>query len=95
MRNYEVAFIVHPEVNEHALTALTEKVQGWVTTGGGALVRTDHWGKRRLAYAIRKQRDGHYVFVYAAMPPVFPRNHGFLGFFPMLMMAMGGMPFDA
>ena len=69
MRNYEVAFIVHPEVNEHALTALTEKVQGWVTTGGGALVRTDHWGKRRLAYAIRKQRDGHYVFVYAAMPP--------------------------
>ena len=69
MRNYEVAFIAHPEVSEQALTALTVKVQSWVTSGGGALVRTDHWGKRRLAYPIRKQRDGQYVFVYASMPP--------------------------
>ncbi len=69
MRNYEVAFIAHPEVNEQALAALTQKVQGWITAGGGTIARTDHWGKRRLAYPVRKQREGHYVFLYANMPP--------------------------
>jgi len=69
MRNYEVAFIAHPEVNEQALAALTEKVRGWISAGGGIVARADHWGKRRLAYPIRKQREGHYVFLYANMPP--------------------------
>ena len=69
MRNYEVAFIAHPEVNEQALAALTEKVRGWISAGGGTVARADHWGKRRLAYPIRKQREGHYVFLYANMPP--------------------------
>jgi len=68
MRNYEVAFIAHPDVNEQALTALTEKVQGWITGEGGTIIKTSHWGKRRLAYPIRKQRDGHYVFIYTSMP---------------------------
>ncbi len=69
MRNYEVAFIAHPETSEQALSALTQKIQGWVTAGGGSVVKTDTWGKRRFAYPIRKQREGHYVFVYAQMPP--------------------------
>ncbi len=68
MRNYEVAFIAHPDVNEQALTALTEKVHGWITGAGGTIARTTHWGKRRLAYPIRKQHDGHYVFIYTSMP---------------------------
>jgi len=69
MRNYEVAFIAHPETSDQALSALTERIQGWVTAGGGSVVKTDTWGKRRFAYPIRKQREGHYVFLYAQMPP--------------------------
>jgi small subunit ribosomal protein S6 len=41
MRNYEVAFIVHPELNEAALAELVAKAQGWVTAAGGQVVQTD------------------------------------------------------
>ncbi len=67
MRQYEVAFIVHPEVEEDGVTALIEKVQGWITTPGGAVDKVDRLGKKRLAYEIRKQRDGNYVLIYAKM----------------------------
>jgi small subunit ribosomal protein S6 len=67
MRQYEVAFIAHPELDEEGVTTLTEKVQGWITTSGGTVEKIDRWGKKRLAYEIRKQRDGHYVLIYATM----------------------------
>ena len=67
MRQYEVAFIVHPEVDENGVTELTEKVQGWVTAGGGTVEKVDRLGKKRFAYVIRKQREGHYVLLQTQM----------------------------
>jgi small subunit ribosomal protein S6 len=67
MRQYEVAFIVHPEVDEDGVSALTEKVQGWITASGGTVEKVERLGRKRLAYLIRKQRDGHYVLIYAKM----------------------------
>lgn len=67
MRNYEVAFIVHPEVDENGVSELTDKVQGWITSGGGSVEKVDRWGKKRFAYIIRKQREGHYVLIQAKM----------------------------
>jgi small subunit ribosomal protein S6 len=71
MRNYELVFIAHPELDEQALTALVEKVKGWITAGGGVVEKADIWGKRRMAYHIRKQRDGQYVYVLISMAPTF------------------------
>jgi small subunit ribosomal protein S6 len=71
MRNYEVVFIVHPELDEQALTALVEKVKGWITDAAGTIEMAEVWGKRRMAYTIRKQRDGQYVYVVAAFAPTF------------------------
>lgn len=71
MRNYEVIFIIHPELDETASTALIEKVQGWITGAGGTVEKTDVWGKRSMAYSIRKQREGNYVYMQVAMPPAF------------------------
>jgi small subunit ribosomal protein S6 len=68
MRNYEVGLIVHPETNQEALNELLAKVKGWITEAGGSVAKVDLWGKRRMAYAIRKQHDGLYAFVYAEMP---------------------------
>jgi small subunit ribosomal protein S6 len=68
MRNYEVGLIIHPETNPEALNALLEKIKGWVMEGGGSVTKVDLWGKRHMAYAIRKQRDGLYAFLYANMP---------------------------
>jgi len=69
MRDYEVIFIVHPDLDENALKGVVEKVQGWITGSGGTLVQTDVWGKRHMAYTIRKQREGQYVYVHVQMAP--------------------------
>ena len=71
MRNYEVVLIVHPELDENALTGVVDRVKGWVTESGGSVEKVDMWGKRHMAYSIRKQRDGQYVLVHTQMPPSF------------------------
>jgi small subunit ribosomal protein S6 len=71
MRTYEVVLIVHPELDEAAFKAVIEKTQGWITTSGGTCTKVDVWGKRRMAYAIRKQREGQYVLITAEFAPAF------------------------
>jgi small subunit ribosomal protein S6 len=69
MRDYEVAFIAHPEMDETSFAALVEKVQGWISAAGGQIVNMDIWGRRRMAYPIRKQREGQYVFIQTKLAP--------------------------
>ncbi len=69
MRNYELAFIADPELEEEALEELETRVSGWIESAGGKAVNIDRWGKRRLAYPINKKTDGYYVFISVEMPP--------------------------
>jgi small subunit ribosomal protein S6 len=69
MRDYDVVFIIHPELEENALNEVVERVQGWITDSGGSIVKVDLWGKRKLAYDIRKQKEGQYVFLQTQMDP--------------------------
>lgn len=69
MRDYEVVFIVHPELEENGLNEVIEKVQGWITDSGGSISKVDLWGKRKLAYDIRKQKEGQYVLLEANIDP--------------------------
>lgn len=69
MRNYEVMFIAHPDLDEQSLDALVERAKGWVTAAGGELVQLDLWGRRRLAYPIRKQTEGLYILMQTRMAP--------------------------
>lgn len=71
MRSYEVILIVHPDLDENAMTGVIERVQGWITEAGGAVDKLDMWGKRRLAYRIRKQREGQYVYIESTFAPEF------------------------
>jgi small subunit ribosomal protein S6 len=71
MRNYEVILVVHPELDETAFKGVVDRVSGWITTAGGSIDKVDIWGRRRLAYAIRKQREGQYVYLQAQMPPTY------------------------
>ncbi|MDX9864935.1 MAG: 30S ribosomal protein S6 [Anaerolineaceae bacterium] len=71
MHTYEVIFILQPDLDDNANTELIEKVQGWITNAGGVVEKVDRWGKRRLAYQIRKQRDGYYVLINAQIPAEF------------------------
>jgi len=69
MRNYEVMFIAHPELDEASLTALVDKAKGWVTASGGQVVQVDLWGRRRLAYQIHKQSEGQYILMQTQLTP--------------------------
>lgn len=71
MRTYEIVFIVNPDLDETAMTGVVDKVKGWITTAGGTVANVDIWGKRRMTYAIRKQREGQYVLVRAELAPSF------------------------
>ncbi len=71
MREYELVFIVHPDLDDTALNEVVEKVKGWITEAGGAVAKVDFWGRRKMAYPIRKQKEGQYVLVKAQMAPTF------------------------
>ena len=69
MRNYELVFIVHPEVDDVGLTSVIDRVSSLVEREGGNVTKTDLWGLRRLAYPILKQREGYYVLMLCELGP--------------------------
>ena len=69
MRDYELICIVHPDLDESAFNDIVERIQGWITESGGEIVKVDLWGKRNLAYPIRKQTEGQYVMFETRMDP--------------------------
>jgi len=71
MRNYDVILIIHPEMDDTALKELLEKVKSWITDSGGTVSKVDFWGKRRMTYEVRKQREGQYVALKTQMDPSF------------------------
>ncbi len=71
MREYELIFIVHPDLEETATTEVVDRVKTWITEAGGTVDKVDPWGKRKLAYPIRKQNDGQYFFLQVKMDPSF------------------------
>jgi small subunit ribosomal protein S6 len=69
MRKYELVCVIHPDLDENALNGLIEKVKGWVAEIDGSVDKIDLWGRRRLAYSIKKQREGQYVLFNLSLPP--------------------------
>jgi len=61
MRNYEVIFILKPDMPEAEADSLIAQMEGVVTATGGTLEKTEKMGRRRLAYRIQKYVEGHYV----------------------------------
>jgi small subunit ribosomal protein S6 len=68
MHKYELVCIIHPDLDEAAFKDSVEKIRGWIVEFEGTVDKTDIWGRRRLAYPIRKQREGQYVLFSATMP---------------------------
>jgi small subunit ribosomal protein S6 len=67
MRNYEIMFIVNPNVAEEEIDKINSQIENVITSGGGKVDKIEKMGKRRLAYQVQKQREGYYVlFVISA-----------------------------
>jgi len=69
LRNYELAYILDPELDEQAIKTLEERIKGWIESAGGQIKNIDSWGKRRFAYPIKKRNEGYYYFVQIELPP--------------------------
>jgi small subunit ribosomal protein S6 len=61
MRNYEIIFIVRPDVTDEDVDKLIAQMEGVVAGAGGQLEKVEKLGRRRLAYRVEKQREGIYI----------------------------------
>lgn len=74
MRQYETIFIVNPNLEESETNNVIEGVKTAIETNGGKILTTDVWGKRRLAYPIKRHNDGYYVLFVFESDPKFVRE---------------------
>jgi small subunit ribosomal protein S6 len=66
---YEILVIFDPRPTDDEVAALLVKLQENLTTLGAQVSKAENWGKRRLAYEIRKQREGTYAVIECAATP--------------------------
>ena len=68
MRSYEVIFILDPALGDDGVDAAVAAASGVVVKEKGEVAEVQKWGKKRLAYEIKKRREGHYVYLRLQAP---------------------------
>ena len=63
MRQYELMIILDPDLEERTISPSLDKFLSVITKDGGTVDNVDLWGKRRLAYEIKKKNEGIYAVV--------------------------------
>jgi small subunit ribosomal protein S6 len=61
-REYETIYILRPDSTTDVIAQVNQKVRSVIEAGGGTLLKVDNWGKRKLAYEVKKQLKGIYLF---------------------------------
>ena len=69
MHDYELVVVIDPEIDEDKLSAALDRISQFVTTRGGEVIDVDRWGKRKLAYPIKKRSEGDYVITHFRLDP--------------------------
>jgi len=67
MKEYELTVLIHPDLEADLETPLN-KVRDIIKTAGGTIIREDNWGKKKLAYAIRREEFAIYVYMDVELP---------------------------
>ncbi|MEX1020312.1 MAG: 30S ribosomal protein S6 [Litorilinea sp.] len=67
--DYELVYVLQPNLDEQGIVAINERVEQIVTGANGTMTTTELWGRRTLAYPIKKNFEGHYVMQRFAMDP--------------------------
>jgi small subunit ribosomal protein S6 len=68
LRSYEVIFILDPGLGDDGVESAIAAAKGVMSREGGEVAEVQKWGKKRMAYAIQKRREGHYVFFRVKAP---------------------------
>jgi small subunit ribosomal protein S6 len=61
VRDYEAVYIFDTQIGEERINEKVDRFHGLLNEGGAEITAVDHWGRRQLAYPIRKQMAGYYV----------------------------------
>ncbi len=61
-REYETIFILRPDTNQDGIQLVNTRVRSVIDQMGGKLMKLDNWGKRKLAYEVKKQLKGIYLY---------------------------------
>ncbi len=63
MKDYEVVFIIDPGCDDPQVGQEVDTVKEIIASGNGKVLETQLWGRRRLAYEIKKKKEGTYVLI--------------------------------
>jgi small subunit ribosomal protein S6 len=69
MRQYEIMLILPADAEEPAVAGAVDRIAKVLGEGGGQVVKTDRWGRRRFAHEIEKRTEGYYVVVQCTGDP--------------------------
>ncbi len=69
MRDYELVLLVSPDVGDEGFPATVERVSKFIQDRGGEIKNVDQWGRRRLAYQIRRFNEGFYAVTIFSLEP--------------------------
>jgi small subunit ribosomal protein S6 len=78
MNVYENIVIINASLSDEEIESAIAKIKEFIAVQGGQIVKTSVWGKRKLAYEIKKQKRGLYLLlVYKVMPPAIKKLEDF------------------
>jgi small subunit ribosomal protein S6 len=60
---YEIGFIITPDANEEEVKKIIESISGTIKKAKGVIESIDEWGRKKMAYPIKKNPEGYYVFI--------------------------------
>tara|TARA_Y100001936_G_C15873657_1_gene559083 strand:+ start:57 stop:443 length:387 start_codon:yes stop_codon:yes gene_type:complete len=69
LRSYQSVLILKPDIEESRVDEALEKIGEFIKSNGGACLKTEKWGKKRLAYRVKKNRFGVYLNIYHTLEP--------------------------
>lgn len=69
LRDYEMVVILSPEIGDDVISESLDRLSQTVTSRGGEIVDVNHWGRRRLAYPIKRHIEGNYVVSQVKLDP--------------------------
>ena len=76
MRLYETGFLISPNVTEEDAEAIISQMAEVISQKNGKMVKVDKWGKRKMAYSIKKYGEAFYVFFHYEGGPGIPQELG-------------------
>ena len=73
-RVYESAILINAALDDEAIKTLISKVKETITNNGGEILEVEDWGRKRLAYQVKKSKIGYYaIFRFNSQPDLIPK----------------------